>query len=147
MTGLRVYDQAMTAGTSYKIGAVAKAANVSIDTVRFYEGKGLLPEPERTPAGYRLYDHSTVERLQFIARAKDLGFTLGEILHLLNLQDNGGAKSDVKEMTRAKLEQIDRKIEDLKRMRRVLGELNAECSGSGSVDGCPIIEALTDSAA
>jgi len=127
-----------------KIGAVAKAAGVSIDTVRFYEGRGLLPSPQRSAAGYRLYDQSTIERLNFIGRAKGLGFTLNEIVLLLDLQDKGGRKAEVKSITGAKLEQIDRKIEDLQRMRSVLGKLNGDCSGSGSVAGCPIIEALVD---
>ena len=127
-----------------KIGAVAKAAGVSIDTVRFYEGRGLLPIPQRSASGYRLYDQSTIERLNFIGRAKGLGFTLNEIVLLLDLQDKGGRKAEVKSITGAKLEQIDRKIEDLHRMRSVLGKLNSDCSGSGSVTGCPIIEALVD---
>ena len=96
-----------------KIGAVAKAAGVSIDTVRFYEGRGLLPSPQRSASGYRLYDQSTIERLNFIGRAKGLGFTLNEIVLLLDLQDKGGRKAEVKSITGAKLEQIDRKIEDL----------------------------------
>ena len=127
-----------------KIGAVAKAADVSIDTVRFYESRGLLPAPARTAAGYRLYDQSTVERLSFIGRAKDLGFTLNEVVLLLELQDKGGPKADVRAITHAKLEQIDRKIQDLQRMRKVLGQLNSYCSGEGSVEGCPIIEALAE---
>ena len=142
----RVYDLRMTnpSVNTLKIGAVAKAADVSIDTVRFYESRGLLPEPARTAAGYRLYDLSTVERLSFIGRAKDLGFTLNEIVLLLELQDKGGAKADVRAITNAKLEQIDRKIQDLQRMRKVLGQLNSDCSGEGTVDGCPIIEALAE---
>jgi len=126
------------------IGALAKQAGVRIDTVRFYERRGLLPEPSRTAAGYRTYNNTTIDRIQFIRRAKNLGFSLDEIQKLLGLQDSGGAKADVKQLTRIKLAQIDDKIEDLTRIRKVLDTLSTKCSGTGTVDSCPIIEALTD---
>ena len=124
------------------IGRVARYAGVGIDTVRFYERRGLLPEPARTPSGYRLYTRQTTERMRFIRRAKALGFSLDEIKSLLELQDLGGEKSVVKALTRRKLSQIDSKIKDLSRIREVLSELEHECSGSGDVSGCPIIAAL-----
>lgn len=124
------------------IGRLAERAEVGIDTVRFYERRGLLPEPARTPSGYRVYSKNTVARLRFIRRAKSLGFTLDEIAILLNLQDSGGRKSEVKELTNHKLVQIEAKIDDLTRIRRVLKQLAQECSGSGDIAGCPIIEAL-----
>jgi Hg(II)-responsive transcriptional regulator len=124
------------------IGRLAEHADVGIDTVRFYERRGLLPEPERTGSGYRIYAGETVARLRFIRRAKRLGFSLDEIKTLLRLQDTGGKKSEVKQLTSRKLKQIDTKIEDLTSMRAVLADLDRECSGSGDVDGCPIIEAL-----
>ena len=126
------------------IGRAAKQAGVGVDTIRFYEQRGLLPEPARTGAGYRLYGSDTIERLSFIRRAKTLGFSLEEIGTLLDLQDNGGPKAEVKAITRRKLDQIDTRIADLQRMRSVLQSLNHDCSGRGSVDSCPIIEALTD---
>ena len=125
------------------IGRLARHAGVGIDTVRFYERRGLLPEPARTPSGYRLYTRQTTERMRFIRRAKALGFTLDEIKSLLELQDLGGEKSAVKALTRRKISQIDSKIEGLSRIREVLSELERECSGSGDVSGCPIIAALT----
>ena len=125
------------------IGKLADLADVGIDTVRFYERRGLLPEPERTASGYRMYPEDTAERIRFIRRAKDLGFSLEEILKLLELHDNGGAKSEVRELTSDKLEQIEAKIADLVRIRDVLQELSGRCSGSGDVEGCPIIEALS----
>ncbi len=125
------------------IGRLARHAGVGIDTVRFYERRGLLPEPARTPSGYRLYPRQTTARLRFIRRAKALGFTLDEIGSLLELQDVGGQKSMVKDLTRRKLSEIDSKIKDLSRIRKVLSELERECSGSGDVSGCPIIAALT----
>jgi len=124
------------------IGRLAKQADVGVDTVRFYERRGLLPKPDRTPAGYRIYSGNTVVRLRFIRRAKSLGFSLDEIKTLLHLQDSGGPKSTVKELTSRKLAQIDAKVEDLTRIREVLAQLARECSGSGDIAGCPIIEAL-----
>jgi len=126
------------------IGRLAARADVGIDTVRFYEKRGLLPAPARTTSGYRVYDEAAIVRLQFIRRAKNLGFSLDEIDALLMLQDKGGRKAAVKALTRKKLSEIDRKIEDLSRMREVLNELSGKCSGDGDVAGCPIIEALTD---
>jgi Hg(II)-responsive transcriptional regulator len=124
------------------IGRLARHAGVGIDTIRFYERRGLLPEPARTLSGYRLYPHQTTARMRFIRRAKALGFTLDEIGSLLELQDVGGQKSMVKSLVRKKLSQIDLKIEGLSRIRKVLSELETECSGSGDVSGCPIIAAL-----
>jgi len=126
------------------IGRIAKQADVGIDTIRFYEQKGLLPVPQRTAKGYRLYPPAIVERLSFIRRAKRLGFSLEEITALLDLQDNGGAKAEVKALTHRKLDEISTRIADLERMRDVLQTLNKQCSGRGNVAGCPIIEALAD---
>jgi len=125
------------------IGRVAKQAGIGIDAIRFYERRGLLPEPRRTESGYRLYRPATVVRLHFIRRAKALGFSLDEIVTLLALQDTGGPKSEVKAITHRKLEQIEAKIADLERMRDVLRELDRDCSGTGDVRGCPIIETLS----
>ena len=129
--------------TSLTIGRAAKQADVTIDTIRFYERRDLLPKPQRTANGYRLYPPETVSRLHFIRRAKGLGFTLDEIRALLKLQDVGGAKADVKALTEHKLEQIEIKITDLQLMRDALRKLNAQCSGTGSVSSCPIIETLS----
>ena len=137
-------DEALT---PLRIGQVAKAADVGIDTIRFYERRGLLPEPRRSSSGYRHYPPSTVTRLRFIRRAKLLGFSLDEIASLLGLQDAGGPKAEVKAITHRKLEQIDAKIEALVRMRDVLDQLDRECSGTGGLSGCPIIETLSDPAA
>jgi len=126
------------------IGRVAEQADVGIDTIRFYERRGLLPEPQRTASGYRLYTQETIRRLHFIRRAKALGFTLEEIIALLGLQDSPGAKADVRALTRYKLNQINNKIDDLQRMRDVLSSLEQDCAGTGDAECCPIIEALAD---
>lgn len=131
-------------GKSLTIGRVARLAEVGIDTIRFYERRGLLPEPQRTESGYRLYPPETITRLHFIRRAKALGFSLDEIVTLLALQDTGGPKAEVKAITHRKLEQVEAKIADLERMRDVLRELDHDCSGTGDVGGCPIIEALSE---
>ncbi len=131
-----------TMTTQLTIGWLAKRADVGIDTIRFYERRGLLPAPARTAAGYRLYAPDTADRLQFIRRAKALGFSLEEITALLDLQDNGGPKAEVKAITNHKIDEIDAKIHDLQKMRGVLAELNRDCSGQGDIASCPIIEAL-----
>ena len=132
----------MTTDIQLTIGRLARRAAVGIDTVRFYERRGLLPDPERTPSGYRLYPESIVDRIRFIRRAKDLGFSLDEIESLLDLHDHGGRKSTVKALTKKKLAEIDARIEDLARIRDALRELDVRCTGHGDVAGCPIIDAL-----
>jgi len=137
-------NQNQTQTKPLTIGRVAKLSGVGIDTIRFYERRGLLHEPARTPSGYRQYAPDIVERLHFILRAKDLGFSLEEVSLLLKLQDEGGSKAEVKKLTSQKLEQIETKIGDLERMRDVLRKLNKDCSGTGDIDSCPIIDALSD---
>jgi MerR family copper efflux transcriptional regulator len=125
------------------IGRTAKQAGVTIDAIRFYERRGLLPRPTRSANGYRIYSEQTIDRLHFVRRAKDLGFKLDEIASLLALQDEGGAKAQVKKLTTEKLAKVEQKISDLQRMRDTLRALNNQCSGSGSIRNCPIIETLT----
>lgn len=128
------------------IGQLAHACGVGVETIRFYERQGLLPAPPRSGAGYRHYPASAVQRLSFIRRAKELGFTLKEISELLLLQDDGQAHSraEVKAIAEARLAEVTAKIHDLERVRTALTQLAACCSGEGPVQGCPIIEALTD---
>ncbi len=129
------------------IGRISKASGTPIETIRFYEREGLLPAAPRTESGYRLYDRDATQRLRFISRAKALGFTLAEIREILALQDNPASsrtgRAEVKALTERKLEDIERKIADLQRMRDVLSQLASECSGRGSVTHCPIIESLS----
>lgn len=132
------------AQSSMTIGRLADAASVGVETIRFYEREGLLETPERTRSGYRLYRPEAVERLGFIRRAKALGFSLAEIRELLGLAAPAGERARVKALTEHKLAEIDRRIEELRRMREALAELNRQCSGEGPVEGCPIIEALNE---
>lgn len=125
-------------------GQLAKACGIGIEAIRFYERQGLLPPAPRTAAGYRRFDASAVPRLQFIGRAKTLGFSLREIGELLALHDDPhGDRARVKALTEAKLVEIERKLHDLARIRGVLADLAHECSGEGPISGCPIIHALT----
>lgn len=128
------------------IGRLAAAAGVGIDTVRFYERAGLLPEPQRTGSGYRSYGPDDVSRLQFIRRAKALGFALDEIAELLALSRGQGGREGVKALARRRLRNLDERIAELTRMREVLGAYEQRCSGVGAVAGCPIIEAVVANA-
>ena len=124
------------------IGKLAQAAEVGIDTVRFYERAGLLKKPPRTAAGYRLYAESDALRLRFIRRAKTLGFSLEQIAELLRLNDGGGRRGAVRALAEQRLAEIEHKLVELSRMRDTLRELVRQCHGDGSLAGCPIIEAV-----
>jgi len=128
--------------TTLSIGRLADASGVGVETIRFYEREGLLEEPGRTPAGYRQYAPEAVARLGFIRRAKRLGFSLGEIRELLTLANAEGDRARVKSMAEHKLVEIERRIEELQRMRAALAGLTRQCSGHGPVEGCPIVETL-----
>ena len=126
------------------IGKLASATDVGIDTVRFYERAGLLKKPERTAGGYRLYEARDADRLRFIRRAKALGFSLDEIRELLRLNDGGGKRAAVRTIAERRLAEIEQKAAELTRMRHTLRHLVHECDGHGSLEGCPIIEAVLD---
>lgn len=127
------------------IGRIAQSAGVAIDTIRFYEREGLLPEPRRRPSGYREYDQGTVSRLRFIRRAKDLGFTLDEIRELLALSaDRNDGVEGVRERATARLKAIDERIAELQRVRDGLSELVDACPGHGAPEDCPILKALAE---
>ncbi|HJR14994.1 MAG TPA: heavy metal-responsive transcriptional regulator [Rhodanobacteraceae bacterium] len=125
------------------IGVVARQASVGIDTIRYYEREGLLPKPQRRASGYRDYDSGIVERLRFIRRAKDLGFTLEEIRELLALSTDRerGVKS-VKQRAQARLGEVEHRIRELQRMKRGLKQLIDACPGHGALEHCPILRAL-----
>lgn len=126
-----------------RIGEVARRAGVNLQTVHFYERRGLLPTPPRTASNYRAYPADAVLRVRFVKRAQELGFTLKEIQELLSLRAAPRARcGDVRLRAEAKLQAIDAKMRTLRAMRRALTKLVAECSGSGPVTDCPILEAL-----
>lgn len=125
------------------IGKVARRVGVSIDTVRFYERNGLIPEPPRSAAGYRHYPEDTVSRIRFIRRAKELGFSLQDIRELLALRVDPEARSaEVKARAEAKVADIDARIRALMRMKVTLVAITAACDGCGPVSACPILGAL-----
>lgn len=125
------------------IGKLAKRVNLGIETVRFYERQGLIEPPPRTDSNYRVYPEEEVTRLRFIKRAKSLGFTLGEIRELLFIRhDPNATKADIKNRTLSKINDIQQKITDLTRIKTALEQLASSCDGHGSLEECPILEAL-----
>jgi len=125
-------------------GKLAKEANVNAETLRYYERRGLLPEPPRRESGYRMYPPQSIERLRFIKGAQALGFTLDEIRELLDLRvDENATQADVRERAKIKAVEIEAKIEALTNMRAALLHLIDQCRGDGPTGECPILEALT----
>lgn len=125
------------------IGQLAKLAHVNIETIRYYERRGLIPEPPRRESGYRQYAPDTVGRITFIKRAQELGFSLKEIQELLSLRVNPRTTStEIKRRAEVKLADIETKLRDLKRMKTALMKLTAACRGRGPASECPILDAL-----
>lgn len=125
------------------IGTLAKESGVNLETVRFYERRGLLPRPPRSQAGYRLYPPEATRRLRFIKRAQELGFSLNEIGELLSLRVSPRATSaDVKKRTEAKISDIEAKIRTLESIKSTLRRLTKQCPGCSPLSECPILESL-----
>ena len=126
------------------IGNVASLADVSVETVRFYERRGLIKQPPRPPTGgFRHYPEETVRRIRFIRSAQQIGFTLRECSELLALQEDPGADcGDVRERANIALDEVNRKLEQLTNIKAGLTALIAACPGQGSVDECSIIRSL-----
>lgn len=128
---------------SMTIGVVARRAGIGVETVRFYERQGLIEEPPRRLSGYREYPEEVVARLQFIRRAKELGFTLQEIKELLALRhDPKAPAADVKGRAEAKIAAIEAKIRSLQKMKKALHKLTAACTCHGTKAECPLLHAL-----
>ena len=128
---------------SLRIGQVAEGGGVNLQTIRYYEREGLLPKPPRLTSGYRTFPDSTVQRVRFIKRAQELGFSLAEIKELLALRiDNKRNTIQVRMLAQAKIADIEEKIHTLEKMKQVLGELTERCSGCGPSDECPILECI-----
>ena len=129
--------------TTMTIGELAQRAGVGIETIRFYEREGLIETPRRTASGYRQYSEEVVRRLQFIRRAKELGFTLNEIKELLSLRVHAGVScAMVKRKAEKKIADIDAKLRSLRCMKRALVELTKTCNEDGTLDRCPILNAM-----
>src|SRR6266568_4724436 len=127
------------------ISQVATAADVNVQTIRYYERRGLVPTPRRTPSGYRQYAEDAVARLRFIKHAQELGFSLQEIQELLALRVRHGAACDaVERKTRNKIDVVQQRICDLQRMKHTLERLAAACAVRRPTAECPILEVLED---
>src|SRR5436190_13187639 len=130
---------------SLSISQVANAADVNVQTIRYYERRGLFAAPKRTAAGDRQYADDAVARLRFIKHAQELGFSLQEIQELLGLRVRHGAACDaVERKTRHKIEVVQQRIRALQRMKRTLERLAAACTARRPTDDCPILEVLED---
>ncbi|MEA3412822.1 MAG: heavy metal-responsive transcriptional regulator [Pseudomonadota bacterium] len=129
--------------TLLSIGQVAKRTGVTVEAVRFYEKQRLIVAPQRSDAGYRQYPEETVKRVQFIQHAKAVGFTLNDIAELLALrQEPGTTCTDIKLRATQKIDEVDRKIQELNRIRNALTRMILKCSGRGALSQCPILEEL-----
>lgn len=133
--------------TTLTRGQLARRCGIGPETIRFYERQGLLPEAPRSSSNYRRFGEAAVKRLQFIRRAKTLGFSLPEIRELLALQDEPGHdRAEVKRLTESRLREVESRIADLASLRSALQEMVEHCSGHGPIQGCPIIETLAGDA-
>lgn len=126
------------------ISKAARRAGVGVETIRFYERKGLIEQPVKPEiSGYRTYPEETIERIRFIRQAQELGFSLQEIRELLSLRaDPGADAADVRARATAKLDDVNDKIRRLRRIGQALETLIAACPGSGELGCCSIMEAL-----
>ncbi len=122
------------------IGNLAKKVEIGVETIRFYERRGLIEQPQKPTEGYRVYPAETLNRIQFIKRAKELGFTLDEIANLLALGESPCL--EVQGMAEVKLDQVRAKINDLHRLKTVLDKLLTQCRTNPDESNCPIVESL-----
>lgn len=125
------------------IGELSRLTAVNIETIRYYERVGILPAPPRSQGGRRVYGLEHAQRLKFVRRSRELGFTLEEIRNLLSLKESGHACGEVKAAALSHLESIRGKISDLSRMERTLTQIVALCEGGDAPD-CPILSTLSD---
>ncbi len=129
-------------GEPLKRGTLAKKLKCNLETIRYYENIGIMPQPMRTPSGHRLYSQSDQERLRFILRCRELGFSIEELRKLLSMVDSDGYTcGEVYALTQKYLHSVTNKIADLKKLERTLKAISKECAGGDTPD-CPIIEAL-----
>ncbi len=127
---------------SLTIGKLAKQSGVTVETIRYYQRKGLLFEPDKPLSGYRLYSQDAVSRIHFIKRAQKSGFTLKEVSELLSL-DNGHCE-DVRKMAEQKRDQVAHQIKDLSMLLEALDELVVSCESDSTVNQCALIDAFSD---
>ena len=136
----------MSANPRLTIGALSARTGVKIDTIRYYERIGILPKPARSSGGHRLYAGEHKKRIEFIRRARELGFSLDQVRVLLGLAGGGRVTcAKVKNITEKHIAEIRRRVKDLKRLERVLIDMVAQCRADEALD-CPILEALASGA-
>lgn len=124
-----------------QIGSVAKSAGVNIQTIRYYERRGLLKPADKRDSGYRLYSEEAIKTIKFIKHAKELGFTLDEIKELMNLRAHTTSRCErVRDRAKAKLEDVREKIAMLANIERTLENLIVDCENNKTSGKCPIIE-------
>ena len=127
------------------IGQLARCAGVNLETIRYYERRGLLPEPPRRASSYRAYPQESLARLRFIKSAQALGFTLKEINHLLSLRLHADTSCEqVRKQAEQKLAEVAQKIQALQELQQALMTLTAACAQGGPQGECPILEALEE---
>ncbi|MFZ6656703.1 MerR family transcriptional regulator [Undibacterium sp. TJN19] len=130
----------MSDADQYTIGQLAKAAGVGVETIRYYQRRELLPVPE-VATGFRTYPARLAERIRFIKRAQELGFTLDEIANLLLLEDSNDKKA-IRDVAQERLLQVQAKLHDLHKMEAMLSQLIHQCASADTQALCPIIQAL-----
>lgn len=129
------------------IGELAKAAGVGVETIRFYERKNLIQRPRRPAGGFRRYDVQAGRRIRFIRHSQELGFSLREIRELLALRvDATVSCAAVKSKALAKIDEVQRKLDSLTRIKEVFLEITRRCAGEGPTSNCPILDSLDDGA-
>ncbi|MBW6389824.1 Hg(II)-responsive transcriptional regulator [Billgrantia antri] len=129
--------------TTMTIGGLAKAASVHVETIRYYQRRGLLPEPKRPPGGIRRYGAADLARLAFVKNAQQLGFSLAEVSELLCLED-GMHCQEASALAETKLRHVQEKIDRLRRIETVLSDLIGRCHAQQGPTGCPLIASLHD---
>ena len=137
-----VRNQGVAVNEQLTIGRLAKAAGVNVETIRYYQRRGLVNEPSKPLGGHRRYAPLAATRVRFIKRAQQLGFTLEEITGLLRLED-GQSCRETRLLAEHKLAVVEERIADLNRMRRLLKGLIAECAAGQRPRSCPIIATLS----
>ena len=125
------------------IGELAKAADVGVQTIRYYERRGLIPKPPRSESGYRQYTPDTITLVKFIKRTQELGFSLNEITELISLKlEQTTDCGDIKSVAVSKISEIDSKIRTLREMKRALIKVVDICTEEGPLTDCPILEVM-----
>lgn len=122
------------------IGRLAKSLSINIETIRFYERKGLIVQPAKPDSGFRRYSNEIAQRISFIKSSQKLGFTLSEISNLLKLNDQPCHK--VQELAIQKLDSVSERIEELKKLEKSLKQLVRQCANNKDQSNCPIIDSL-----